>query len=211
MNIVIRKETPQDYKRVEYLAREAFWNLYIPGAQEHYIVKRLHENGEYMKELTFVAEIDNIVQAAIFYTKAEIIKDGEKVMDAISFGPVFVSPELHRQGIGRKLITHSIQVAKKLGHKVIMTLGYPYHYKPYGFCGGKNYRIGFEDGSFPSGLLVLPLVPNVLDNIAGWAKFTNALECELEESEAYDVQLPYKEKLVLPSQVEYAQAVQMMD
>ena len=39
MNIIIRHEEEKDYKRVEEVAREAFWNLYFPGAHEHYVVR----------------------------------------------------------------------------------------------------------------------------------------------------------------------------
>ena len=41
MNIVVRNEETKDYRRTEEVAREAFWNLYFPGAAEHYVV---HQN-----------------------------------------------------------------------------------------------------------------------------------------------------------------------
>ena len=33
---IIRLETKKDYREVENLAREAFWNLSVPGCYEHY-------------------------------------------------------------------------------------------------------------------------------------------------------------------------------
>ena len=37
-NITIRLETKDDYKAVENLTREAFWNVYRPGCMEHYLL-----------------------------------------------------------------------------------------------------------------------------------------------------------------------------
>ena len=37
-DIIIRRETEDDRPRVEEIVRRAFYNLYIPGAAEHYLV-----------------------------------------------------------------------------------------------------------------------------------------------------------------------------
>ena len=36
-NIIIRLETKDDYRAVENLTRESFWNVYRPGCMEHYV------------------------------------------------------------------------------------------------------------------------------------------------------------------------------
>ena len=38
MKTIIRNETPADYRAVETLTREAFWNQNFPGCDEHYLV-----------------------------------------------------------------------------------------------------------------------------------------------------------------------------
>ena len=43
-NIIIRLETPADYRAVEELTREAFWNQYVPGCNEHYFVHDPYEH-----------------------------------------------------------------------------------------------------------------------------------------------------------------------
>jgi predicted N-acetyltransferase YhbS len=35
MDITLRPETEQDYKTVETVTREAFWNVHFPGTEEH--------------------------------------------------------------------------------------------------------------------------------------------------------------------------------
>ena len=37
LKLEIRLEEKSDYRKVEEMIREAFWNLYVPGASEHFI------------------------------------------------------------------------------------------------------------------------------------------------------------------------------
>lgn len=210
MNITVRQEESKDYRRTEEVAREAFWNLYFPGAAEHYVVHKMRSHPDFIKELAFVIEVDGSVEGAIFYTHSKIVTATGEI-PTISFGPVFISPEYHRQGLGRKLITHSIEKAKEMGHSAILTLGYPYHYEPYGFCGGKKYGISMLDGKFYTGLLVLPLQENALCGVSGSAEFSDALEAEKPDILDFDASFPSKEKKVLPCQQEYEIACAMLD
>lgn len=113
--------------------------------------------------------------------------------------------------MGRKLITHSIEIAKEMGYSAILTLGYPYHYAPYGFRGGKKYGISMPDGKFYTGLLVLPLRKTALDGIHGYAEFSEVLEAEEADILAFDASFPEKEKKVLPCQHEYKIACAQLD
>ena len=36
--LTIRNEEPRDYEIVERMTRNSFYNLYIPGCMEHYLV-----------------------------------------------------------------------------------------------------------------------------------------------------------------------------
>lgn len=211
MNIEIRKEDPRDYRKVEEVAREAFWNLYFPGAAEHVAVNKLRKSKDFIPELTYVIEIDGEISGAIFYSHSKVVSVDGTEHKTISFGPVFISPSMHRIGLGRKLISHSINEAKKLGYRAITTLGYPYHYEPYGFLGGKVYNISMADGNFYKGLLVLPLYEGALNNISGYAVFSDALEPTEEEIEEFDKNFPYKEKKVQESQREFKITSSMLD
>ena len=50
----IRLEAPEDYREVENLVREAFWNVYRPGCSEHYVIHVLRDDPAFVKELDFV-------------------------------------------------------------------------------------------------------------------------------------------------------------
>lgn len=54
---IIRLETEADYKIVENINREAFWNLSVPGANEHYLAHVMRNHADFIPELDFVIEI----------------------------------------------------------------------------------------------------------------------------------------------------------
>ena len=146
MQINMRHERESDYFVVEEITRNAFWNLYIPGCNEHLLVHTLRNHEDFIPELSFVIEKDGEVIGSIFYSHSKVIDLDGTEYKTITFGPVSIRPEFHRQGFGRKLISHSIEEAKRLGYGAIVIGGFPYHYKPYGFIGAKKYRIAMEDG-----------------------------------------------------------------
>jgi predicted N-acetyltransferase YhbS len=56
--IVFRFEEKADYREVENLIRESFWNVYRPGCSEHYVIHVLRDDPAFVKELDFVMEKD---------------------------------------------------------------------------------------------------------------------------------------------------------
>ena len=46
----IRFERTEDYREVENLIREAFWNVYRPGCSEHYVIHVLRDDPAFVKE-----------------------------------------------------------------------------------------------------------------------------------------------------------------
>lgn len=178
----------------------------------------IHPWGEYVfkyffriVKYSFVIEVDNEIAGAIFYTRSKIISKDNKEFKIISFGPVFISPEFHRKGLGKNLITHSIVAAKEMGYLAILALGYPYHYEPYGFLGGRKYNISMSDGKFYKGLLVLPLDEKVLDSISGYAEFSDVFHVIEKEVDKFDKYFPPKEKKYQASQDEHESAGSMLD
>lgn len=208
---LIRHENKEDYFDVETVTREAFWNLYKPGCEEHALVHSIRQHKDYIPELSFVIEKDRKIVGSIFYTHVKVIDENGTEHKIITFGPVSIHPSLHRKGFGRLLITHSIEQAKKLGFNAIVIGGYPYHYHCYGFVGAKNYGIAMPDGKFYTGIMALPLYEGALDNIHGCVHFSESMYVTEEEVEAFDQQFKPKEKEVLPCQAEFEKAVSEID
>ncbi len=211
MNIVIRHEKSKDYHTVENVAREAFWNLYTPGCEEHLVINKIRNHKDYLPNLSFVIEVDGEVVGSIFYTKSKIISYDNKEHETITFGPVSIHPKFHRMGLGKQLIQHSIDVAKQQGYKAILTLGYPHHYTRYGFVGGKQYGICMDDGNYYVGLLVLPLYKNALQSISGIARFSDVFLVTPKELEQFDKQFEFKEKQFQQSQKDFEIACSKLD
>ncbi|MDB1748251.1 N-acetyltransferase [Enterococcus avium] len=211
MTITIRLEEERDYRRVEEITREAFWNLYLPGAEEHYLAHTLRKHPDFIPELTFVIELDENIIGSIFYSKAKIVDADNNEYPVISFGPVSIAPEYHRQGYGRMLIEHSINEAKRLGYEAIVLGGFPYHYHTYGFIGTKKYNISMPDGKFYTGIMALPLKYGALDAISGHIVFSEGLYPDPQGLEAFEQTFPEKEKKVLPCQAKFEAAASEID
>ena len=48
-DITIRIERKEEYREVENLIRESFWNVYRPGCSEHYVIHVLREDPAFVK------------------------------------------------------------------------------------------------------------------------------------------------------------------
>ncbi len=84
-DITIRHERPAEYRHVESIIRQAFYNLYIPGCVEHYLAHVMRSHADFIPELDFVAERNGAVIGSIMYTKASLIsEDGAAVPAARS-------------------------------------------------------------------------------------------------------------------------------
>ena len=51
---IIRLEQKEEYREVENLVRESFWNVYRPGCLEHYVLNQLRRDPAFVPELDFV-------------------------------------------------------------------------------------------------------------------------------------------------------------
>ena len=73
--IKIRNEREADYQAVEELTRKAFYNMYIPGCVEHYLVHIMRGHEDFIPELDFVLELDGRIIGNIMYTKARLVDE----------------------------------------------------------------------------------------------------------------------------------------
>ena len=71
----IRQEQPSDYREVEELTREAFWNAYRPGCTEHFVLNQYRSNPDFIPELDLVMEEDGKIIGHIMFSKAKLVLD----------------------------------------------------------------------------------------------------------------------------------------
>lgn len=201
----IRLETPADYAEVENLTREAFWNVYKPGADEHYFVHMMRSHETFIPELAFVLEKDGEIIGNIMYTKSWLMDEAGEKKEIVSFGPICVAPEYQRQGLSRLLIEHSFEVAAKMGYEAVANFGNPGNYVGRGFVSCKKLNVCLGENNYPTALLVKELVPGALGG-KKWRFIPNDADACCEDAaavEAFDAQFPPKEKGWRPSQEEF--------
>jgi predicted N-acetyltransferase YhbS len=193
VEITLRPEEEKDFSIVENLTREAFWNVYCPGADEHFLVNNLRRTDAFIKELDFVALSNNKIIGNIMYAKSAV-KKNDLEYTVLTFGPVSVLPEYQNKSIGGKLINHTIKLSKEMGYKAIIIYGDPEYYKRFGFKESKKYKITNKDKKFPAALLILELYPNALNGIEGIFDEGKAYEIDKNETEEFDKKFIAKEK-----------------
>jgi len=199
MQTVIRLEQQKDHRVVEELTRDAFWNIYVPGADEHLLIHKMREKKEFIRELDFVAINNDKIVGNIVYIEAKIIDDKNEYT-VLTFGPISVLPEYQNKGIGSMLINHTIQLAKEMRYKAIIIYGDPEYYKRFGFKISNEFNITNKDGKFPASLLVLELYQNALKEIEGIFDEGKVYEIDVKEAEEFDKDFVYKEKFWTKSQ-----------
>lgn len=202
---IIRQETSADYKTVENLTREAFWNLSVPGADEHYLVHVMRNHADFVPELDFIIEVDGKIIASIMYMKTKLIDESGKVKDILSFGPICVMPEYQRMGYGKILIEHSFREAVKLGYDTVVIFGNPDNYVSRGFKSCIRYNVCLEGDVFPAALLVKELREGVLDGRKWYYHESSVTELlnDNEKFQIFDSEFPPKVKEWKPSQEEF--------
>jgi putative acetyltransferase len=201
--INIRNETAADYDTVERITRQAFWNLYVQGCNEHYLVHVMRSHPDFVPELDLVIELDSRVIGNIMYTKAWLADEAGEEKQILTFGPVCVAPEYQRMGYGKTLMEYSFVRARELGYDVIVIFGNPGNYVSRGFRSCKKHNISLEGGVFPSAMMAKELVPGVLDG-RRWVYFDSpVMRVDEEAARRFDEGLEKMEKAYRPSQEEF--------
>ncbi len=202
MKIDLRLEEEKDYRTVEELTREAFWNVYQPGCDEHFILHNIRNTPNFISELDFVAELDGKIVGNIIYMKAKVISDAGKEEEVISFGPVSVLPAYQGQGIGNLLIEHTMELAKQLGYKAVVIYGNPAYYHRFGFENAEKYGISTAEGKNFEEFMGKELTDGRLNSISGKLHLDELFfNIDKEQLEQYDKIFPTKEKKVTDTQL----------
>ncbi len=210
MEITIRNEVEKDYREVENLTREAFWNHYVPGCDEHYLAHILRESPAFVKELDFVAICDDTIVGNIMYTKAHILGDDNVKYPVLSFGPLSILPQYQGKGIGAKLIEHTKKIAKDSGYNAIIIYGDPEYYKRVGFVCAETFSIATSWNTYAAPLLACELTNGSLNGISGRFFEDEVYEVDMEKAEAFDKAFTPKEKLSgFPSQKRFTELLVM--
>ena len=196
----IRNERELDYQIVEDITRKAFYNVYVPGCMEHYLVHIMREHEDFIPELDFVIELDGQIVGNIMYTKAKLTDEGGTEKEIVTFGPVSVLPEHQRKGYGKILIEYSLKCAAELGYEAVVIIGSPANYVSSGFQCCRKYNVCVENDKYPAAMLVKELKPGALDGRLWFYSDSPVMIVDEKKAQAFDDNLEKMEKKWMPSQ-----------
>lgn len=188
---IIRKETPADWAEVENLTREAFWDVYRPGCDEHLIVHNLRHHKASIEALNHVVECEGRIIGHIQYTHSQIHCDGA-AYPAVTFGPISVLPEVQRRGVGSLLIRHTLPLAKEMGFPGVLIEGNPDYYHRFGFADAEKWGITTAEGDSGPWLMAIEFIPGALH--AGRIHHAAPFEVDPVQLEEFETHFPFKEK-----------------
>ena len=198
MNIndfTIRLERSEDYREVENLVRESFWNVYRPGCSEHFVIHVLRDDPAFVKELDFVMEQDGVLIGQNMFMQTVINADDGRVIPVLTMGPIGITPELKRKGYGKKLLDHSLEKATVLGFGAVLFEGNIAFYGKCSFTYAREFGIRYHDlpeGADDSFFLCRELIPGYLDGITGIYQTPQGYYVEDADVEKFDKAFPHK-------------------
>ena len=206
-NIVIRNESEGDFRAVETLVRESFWNVYRPGCYEHFVLHRLRRDPAFVPELDFVMEKDGQLIGQNMFMRAHIQSDDGGQIPIMTMGPICIAPGYKRQGFGKIMLDYSLEKAAALGCGALCFEGNIQFYGKSGFTYASEYGIryhGLPEGADASFFLCRELIPGYLSGVSGVygpPEGYYVAEREPEAFERFDAQFPPKKKEKLPGQL----------
>ena len=197
-------EKKEDYRNVEFLVRESFWNVYRPGCTEHYVIHVLRDDPAFVKELDFVMEKDGKLIGQNMFMKTVILADDGRTVDVLTMGPIGITPELKRMGYGKKLLDYSLEKAKEMGFGAVLFEGNIAFYGKSGFDYAGRFGIRYHDlpeDADSSFFLCKELIEGYLDGVEGVYQTPQGYYVDDADVEEFDKAFPPKEKLKLPGQL----------
>jgi putative acetyltransferase len=203
MDYTIRNEEPGDFRAVEEITRMAFWNIHVPGCNEHYLVHIMRTHKDFIRELDYVIEVNNEIIGNIMYTRSWLVDGTSNRLDIITFGPVSIAPGYQRKGYGSILINHSIAKAVERGDNAIVIYGNPGNYVKLGFKSCRKYQVTNENNEYPTAMLVKELKEGVLGNKKWVYKESDVYNIDESEAEKFDGQFEKVERRVTAGQEEF--------
>ena len=203
-NHIIRLERKEEYREVENLVRESFWNVYRPGCLEHYVLNQLRNAPAFVTDLDFVMEHNGQIIGQNLFIRAVIKADDGREIPIMTMGPICIRNDLKRQGFGKILLEYSLERAKELGCGAVCFEGNIQFYGKSGFTFASSFGIryhGLPEGADASFFLCKELIPGYLDDITG--EYAPPQEYFVDEAEAaaFDELFPKKIKQKLPGQL----------
>ena len=140
----IRPENPSDYAAIDRITRSAFAPMPFSEGTEAECIGKLRRDGDLT--LSLVAIKDAAVAGHIAFSPVLI---NESFDGWYGLGPVSVSPQSQRTGIGIALINEGLARLKQMDAQGCALIGDPAYYSRFGFVG--DGRLSYRN--LPAGIV----------------------------------------------------------
>ena len=197
-------ETEEDYFEVENMVRNSFWNVYRPGAFEHYIVHNLRDDESFLENLTYVMESNDGIIGYIGYSEG-FIDYGDERIGAVVLGPLAIHEDFQNQGLGSKLIDHTLNLAKDEDIPFVFVVGDEDYYHRFGFISASEYDLyleGTDMGEECPFFMIRLFDESELKDGIGIFHNPDVFDVNPEDVDEFDKKFEYKKKEVLEGQLE---------
>lgn len=159
--VEIRQERDEDIPVISEIHRVAFG-----GETEPNLVEAIRESDGFIPELSIVAKVDGDVVGHILFSPITIETKADSV-PVLSLAPMGVLPDHQNQGIGSELVKTGLAECQKLGHYIVIVIGYPKYYTRFGFvpASKKGLKVSFDvpDEAF----MVFEGITGALEGVSG--------------------------------------------
>jgi len=191
---ILRLEKEEDYFETENMTREAFWDVYKPGCNEHFMLHQLRKSPDFVPELDTVAvNEDGRIVGNIIYSRA-VVRNESGEREVLCMGPLSVLPECQKQGVGSLLLRATLEKARELGYAAVVIFGSPDYYHRFGFRNAAEYGIQTGDGQNFEAFMVAALIPERMEGISGRFFESQAFQMDPAALEEFEQKFPPKEK-----------------
>lgn len=162
--VEVRRERPADADAVRASIVEAFTDSALGYSGEAELVDRLR--AQCPDHTALVAELSGAVIGTIWFTPATI---GDAV--GVALGPMAVAPAHQRSGIGARLVSDGLGLARRAGHPFAIVLGHPSYYPRFGFERAADLGVSNDFGVDGDAFMIAILDPARRVELRGVARY----------------------------------------
>ena len=159
VGLEIRLGTAVDAEKVYAVEAAAFGR---PAEAE--LVQKLQQAG--VDTISLVAMLDDELVGHVLFSPVTV-KNEEGEFTAVALGPVAVSPDHQKEGIGSELCLRGLAACREAGYELAFVLGHVSYYPRFGFRPSAPYGLHCQFNVPVEAFMVLELVPGALQGKHG--------------------------------------------
>jgi putative acetyltransferase len=158
--VKIRSELEHDAVAIERVLRQAF-----PSGAEAALVEVLRGRTEPQISLVAEHEQGGVVGHVLFTPVG--VDSGSPDARVLGLGPMAVSPDFQRGGVGTALVEAGLAACRAAGGAAVVVLGHPAYYPRFGFRPAWDFGLYYAVAGREPAFLARELVPGALRGVGG--------------------------------------------